>query len=179
MGRQGGKFEAAPDRAPAGGSAAVIARPGVHPGLRCLIVGAGEAGRAIARDLDRTPDFGLRPIGFLDDDPAAPERAGADLPMLGSTGDLAAVAEEQAVDVVIVAIPSLPTARIRGLARAAAAAGAGVRYLPTFLAPLERDARLSDLRRLRVDRLLGRDELRVVRQASRAVVEGRRVLVTG
>ncbi|HEV8649342.1 MAG TPA: polysaccharide biosynthesis protein [Actinomycetes bacterium] len=153
--------------------------PAARQGLRCLIVGAGEAGRAIARDLVRTPDFGLRPIGFLDDDPAAPARARPDLPVLGTTGDLVAVAEEQAVDVVIVAIPSLPTARIRSLARAAAAAGVGVRYLPTFVAPLERDARLSDLRRLRVDRLLGRDELRVVRRGSRALVEGKRVLVTG
>jgi FlaA1/EpsC-like NDP-sugar epimerase len=162
-----------------GGELSAAAEPSAGAGRRCLIVGAGEAGRAIARDLVRTPDFGLRPIGFLDDDPAAPARVGPGLPVLGGTGDLAAVAEEQAVDVVIVAVPSLPTARIRSLARAAAAAGVGVRYLPTFIAPLERDARLSDLRRLRVDRLLGRDELRVVRQASRAVVAGRRVLVTG
>ncbi|HEY8951801.1 MAG TPA: polysaccharide biosynthesis protein, partial [Candidatus Dormibacteraeota bacterium] len=53
------------------------------------------------------------------------------------------------------------------------------RYLPSFGAALERDARVSDLRRLRVDRLLGRQELHVVRTASRAVVEGKRVLVTG
>jgi len=165
---------AAPDRTDADPAA-----PAIRQGLRCLIVGAGEAGRAVARDLGRTPDFGLCPIGFLDDDPAAPAGAGPGLPVLGSTGELVAVAEEQAVDVVIVAIPSLPTARVRSLARAAAAAGAGVRYLPTFIAPLQRDARLSDLRRLRVDRLLGRDELRVVRQGSRALVEGRRVLVTG
>jgi len=174
----GGEFEAAARAsawaAPGGATAAPVARQG----LSCLIVGAGEAGRAIARDLLRTPDFGLRPIGFLDDDPAA-AAAGSELPVLGTTSELAAVAEERAVDVVIVAIPSLPTARIRSLARAAAAAGVVVRYLPTFIAPLEREARLSDLRRLRVDRLLGRDELRVVRQGSRAVVEGKRVLVTG
>jgi FlaA1/EpsC-like NDP-sugar epimerase len=62
---------------------------------------------------------------------------------------------------------------------AAAAAGLGVRYLPSFGAALERDARISDLRRLRVDRLLGREEVRVVRRGSRATVAGKRVLVTG
>ncbi len=148
-------------------------------GLRCLIVGAGEAGRALARDLRRTPEFGLDPIGFLDDDPVAVRRAVAGMPLLGATGELARIAEQRSVDVVIVAIPSLPAAKIRELVLAGAAAGANVRYLPTFVAALERDARVSDLRHLRVDHLLGRQEMRVVRTASRAVVAGKRVLVTG
>jgi FlaA1/EpsC-like NDP-sugar epimerase len=148
-------------------------------GLRCLVVGAGEAGRALARDLRRTPEFGLDPIGFLDDDPTARRRAVPGVPVLGGTGDLVRIAEQKLVDVVIVAIPSLPAAQIRGLALAGAAAGASVRYLPTFVAALERDARVSDLRHMRVDHLLGRQEMRVVRTASRAVVAGKRVLVTG
>ena len=37
-------------------------------GLRTLIVGAGEAGRALCRDLQRVSSFGLVPVGFLDDD---------------------------------------------------------------------------------------------------------------
>jgi FlaA1/EpsC-like NDP-sugar epimerase len=81
--------------------------------------------------------------------------------------------------VVIVAIPSLRPPEIRRLAVEAAAAGLAVRYLPSFGAALERDARISDLRRLRVDRLLGRDEVQVVRRGSRATVAGKRVLVTG
>jgi FlaA1/EpsC-like NDP-sugar epimerase len=148
-------------------------------GLRCLIVGAGEAGRAVARDLRRTPEFGLDPIGFLDDDPAAGKRAVGGVPLLGGTEELAQIAEQHSVDVVIIAIPSLPAPKIRALALAGAAVGASVRYLPTFVAALERDARVGDLRRLRVDRLLGRQEMRVVRTSSRAIVAGKRVLVTG
>ena len=144
---------------------------------RCLVVGAGEAGRTIARDLRRSPSFGIVPVGFLDDNRSARPLAG--LPVLGTTAELAAVAAAEQIDVVIIAIPSLPTARIRQLAEAAAAAGVTVRYLPSFVAALERDARVSDLRRLRVDQLLGREELHVVRLASRAVLEGKRVLVTG
>ena len=116
-------------------------------GLRCLIVGAGEAGRAIARDLRRAPEFGLNPIGFLDDDPSAVRRAVTGVPMLGGTGELAEIAEQASIDVVIIAIPSLSAAEIRKLAVAGATAGASVRYLPTFIAALERDVRVSDLRR--------------------------------
>src|SRR6266566_2200553 len=146
-------------------------------GRRTLIIGAGEAGRVLARDLKRAPEYGLLPIGFLDDDPTKVRTAG--LPVLGATSDLVIIAARYAADVAIVAIPSLEPGGIRRLAEAASSAGVSVRYLPSFGAALERDARISDLRRLRVDRLLGRQEMRVVRTASRAVVEGKRVLVTG
>jgi FlaA1/EpsC-like NDP-sugar epimerase len=140
-------------------------------------VGAGQAGRTMARDLRRMPEFGIRPVGFLDDNPLKGPALG--LPVLGRTSDLRRVAVEHSVDVVIVAIPSLSAVRIRQLAEAASGAGVAVRYLPSFVAALERDARVSDLRRLRVDRLLGREEVHVMRMNSRAVVEGKRVLVTG
>ena len=148
-------------------------------GLRCLVVGAGEAGQTIARDLGRTPSFGLVPVGFLDDDPAKRDATFSGLPVVGGTDEFVHAAEELTVDVVVVAIPSLPAREVRRLGAEAAAVGASVRYLPSFVAAIERDARISDLRRLRVDRLLGRDEMRVVRTASRAVVAGKRVLVTG
>ena len=146
-------------------------------GLRTIIIGAGAAGRILARDLKRTPEYGLLPIGFLDDDPTNKGVTG--LPVLGRTGDLVTIAASHAADVAIVAIPSLAPGDVRRLAESASTAGVSVRYLPSFGAALERDARISDLRRLRVDRLLGRQEMRVVRTASRAVVEGKRVLVTG
>lgn len=146
-------------------------------GLRTIVIGAGEAGRILARDLRRTAEYGLVPIGFLDDDPT--KKGAAGLPVLGTTSDLVTIASIHAVDVAIVAIPSLAPGQVRRLAESASAAGVSVRYLPSFGAALERDARISDLRRLRVDRLLGRQEMHVVRTASRAVVEGKRVLVTG
>jgi FlaA1/EpsC-like NDP-sugar epimerase len=150
---------------------------GHRAGLRCLIVGAGEAGRTLARDLRRVPSYGLVPVGFLDDNPSKKRVAG--MHVFGSTKDIVPIAESQSIDVVIIAIPSLPPRDLRRLSEEAAAAGASVRYLPSFLAAVERDARVSDLRRLRLDRLLGRSEMRVTRRESASVVAGKRVLVTG
>ena len=145
--------------------------------LRCLVVGAGEAGRAIARDLMQIPEFGLNPIGFIDDD--ARSRSILGVPVLGTTDELGQIARRLSVEVVVVAIPSLAPSAIRRLAEIGAEAGANVRYLPSFVAAMERDARISDLRRLQVDLLLGRQEVHVVRSASRSSVAGKRVLVTG
>jgi len=154
-------------------------RNGRRQGCPCVIVGAGEAGRAIARDLRRVQSFGITPIGFLDDRLAGRRRVAAGLPILGRTDDLAAVALAHGVEAVVVAIPSLPNREIQRLAAAGAAAGLTVRFLPSFGTALERPARLSDLRRLSMSRLLGRDERHVVRPSSAAVVAGKRVLVTG
>jgi FlaA1/EpsC-like NDP-sugar epimerase len=142
-------------------------------------VGAGEAGRAVARDLRRVESIGLVPIGFLDDRLAGRRRSVAGLPVFGTTSELAAVARAQNVEAVVVAIPSLPGREIRRLVNAAATEGLGVRYLPSFGDVLERQARLGDLRNVSMARLLGRDEQRVVRSSSAAVVAGKRVLVTG
>jgi FlaA1/EpsC-like NDP-sugar epimerase len=144
--------------------------------LRALIVGAGEAGHALARDLTAAPDFGLLPVGFLDDDPNA---AGAhDLPVLGRLADLTDIIIADRVEVVVLAIPLLPPELFRQCAQAAAAAGASVRYLPSFIAALERVGG-SDMRRLDVHRLIGRPEMHVVSAEVRSVIAGQRVLVTG
>lgn len=143
--------------------------------LRTLIVGSGAAGQALARDLRETPDFGLDPVGFLDDR----EQEDSSLPHLGRLEDLPEVAASASVSVVIVAIPSLPPSRIAALTTAAAAYGLKVRFLPSFLAAVERDVRASDLRTLHLGDLLGRQEVHVISPGARAVVAGRRVLVTG
>jgi FlaA1/EpsC-like NDP-sugar epimerase len=145
--------------------------------LRTLVVGAGVAGRALARDLRAAPEFGLTPVGFLDDDPA--KEGSPNLPVIGPLDQLTEIARAHAVDVVVLAIPRLEPATFRKVAAAAAAAGARVRYLPSFVAALERTVIGSDMRGLDVGRLIGRDEIHVVSAEAGAIIEGRTVLVTG
>jgi FlaA1/EpsC-like NDP-sugar epimerase len=144
---------------------------------RTLVVGAGVAGRALARDLAAAPEFGLQPVGFLDDDPA---KSGTDdVAVVGTLDQLTEVALRMSVDVVVLAIPRLDPAIFRKVAAAAALAGATVRYLPSFVAAIERGVVGSDMRWLDVGRLIGRDEINVVSAAAGAILEDRCVLVTG
>ena len=75
--------------------------------------------------------------------------------------------------------PGSPLSLFREVAARAAAAGASVRYLPSFVAALERSVVGTDMRWLDVSRLLGRDEIHVVSPAARAEITDRVVLVTG
>lgn len=148
-------------------------------GLRTLVVGAGEAGQALARDLARTPEFGLDPVCFLDDDPAKRADATGDLPVLGGLDETRAAVSAYRIEVVVVAIPGLAPDRFHQVARDAEAEGANVRYLPSFIAALRRDVVGSDMRSLDVRELIGRAEVHVVSPEARSTIVGRRVLVTG
>lgn len=142
-----------------------------------MIVGAGEAGWALARDLLRVPEYGLEPVGFVDDDPG--KQGNESLPRLGTLADTGAVARAHGVEVVVVAVPGLPPERFHEVTAAGNDAGCTVRYLPSFVAALRRDVVGGDLRSLDVNRLIGRQEVHVVSAGARRVIAGRRVLVTG
>ncbi len=148
-------------------------------GASTLIVGAGQAGTSLARDLHRVKSFGLTPIGFLDDDPEKLGRKFRSTPVLGTVDDLEKVLQRTGAEVVVIAIPSMGSADIHALARRAALHGARVRHLPPFLAALQREIAGSDMRDLQVGSLIGRDEMRVVSAGSAAAITGKRVLVTG
>jgi FlaA1/EpsC-like NDP-sugar epimerase len=145
--------------------------------MRTLIVGAGVAGRALARDLEAAPQFGLRPVGFVDDDPT--KQAVTAYPVLGPLDRVAEIALTEDIDVVVMAIPALDHDVFRKVAQGAAAAGASVRYLPSFVAALERRVVGSDMRWLDVGQLIGRDEVHVVSSAAGAIIKDKVVLVTG
>ena len=75
-------------------------------GLNTLVVGAGEAGRTLVRALRRSPNYGLVPIGFLDDADGLGRAVG--LPVFGPISALAEMARARKADACVVAIPSLP-----------------------------------------------------------------------
>jgi FlaA1/EpsC-like NDP-sugar epimerase len=143
--------------------------------LRTLVVGAGEAGRALARDLAATPKFGLEPIGFVDDDVIVDPP----FPVLGTLSDVAEIAAREEIAVVVIAIPGLDPPVFKQVTQAASAAGATVRYLPSFVAALERRVVGSDMRWLDVGQLIGRDEVHVVSPEAAAIIADRVVVVTG
>ncbi len=146
-------------------------------GLTALIVGAGAAARTVMRDLRDSPDYGLRPVGLLDDDPGIRSVWGT--PVLGPLRELRRVVREHQIQVIVIAIPSLPPAELSSLIRTATDTGAHVRYLPSFLSALERAARAADMRTVSYSDLLGRTERRILQPSVQAMVKGARVLVTG
>src|SRR2546421_10415133 len=151
-----------------------------------LVVGGGDGGRLVVRELARNPGLDLRPVGFVDDDPrkqGMKDEYG--LKVLGSTSseDLARILDEVEPDQVVIAIPSAPgTLRARVVA-ACRERGIPVRTTPTMF-ELLRDgsgqlAVMRQLREVRVEDVLGREPVLMELERVGAYLSGQVVLVTG
>jgi exopolysaccharide biosynthesis polyprenyl glycosylphosphotransferase len=100
-------------------------------GKPVLIMGAGLIGSQVARRLDNHPEYGLAPVGFLDDDPRSiAEVGGRDVPVLGTAEDLDKIVERTGVRDLIVAFSSVADARISRLIQRCQELGIEVSVVP-------------------------------------------------
>jgi FlaA1/EpsC-like NDP-sugar epimerase len=151
-----------------------------------LIIGGGDGGRLVVRELVRNPALRLRPVGFVDDDPrklGSKDEHG--LKVLGTTSseDLTRILDEVEPDEVVIAIPSAPGTLRARVVTACRQRGIPVRTMPTVFELLREGSgtmRVArQLRAVRVEDMLGRDPVRMELERVGAYLAGQRVLVTG
>ncbi|MFN8131751.1 MAG: nucleoside-diphosphate sugar epimerase/dehydratase [Solirubrobacteraceae bacterium] len=165
---------------------AVLERPlrGFHAAKDArdvLIVGAGEGGRMVLREMLRNPNLRYRPVGFVDDDP---RKRGLmvdnGVKVLGETKDLARILDEVEPDEVIIAIPSAPGATRGRVVTACRARGIPIRTLPTVFELLQGGMNvMRQVRDLKVEDVLGREPVRMEIDRVGAYLSGQVVMVTG
>jgi FlaA1/EpsC-like NDP-sugar epimerase len=159
----------------------------VQKGARdVLIVGGGDGGRLVVRELARNPQLRLRPVGFVDDDPrkqGIKDEHG--LKVLGTTSseDLAKILDEVEPEEVVIAIPSAPGTLRARVVTACRKRGIQVRTTPTVF-ELLRDGSgqlqvTRQLRAVRVEDMLGREPVRMELERVGAYLANEVVLVTG
>jgi FlaA1/EpsC-like NDP-sugar epimerase len=151
-----------------------------------LIVGGGEGGRLVVRELVRNPQLRMRPVGFVDDDPrkvGVKDEYG--LKVLGTTSsdDLSRVLDEVEPDEVVIAIPSAPgTVRARVVA-ACRTRGIPVRTTPTVFELLKDGSGelkvTRQLREVKVEDILGREPVRMEVERVGAYLANEVVMITG
>ncbi|MGA2112018.1 MAG: nucleoside-diphosphate sugar epimerase/dehydratase [Anaerolineales bacterium] len=153
--------------------------PGSALERRVLVVGAGDAGSLVVREMLRNPDLHLQPVGFLDDDPAKLHQRIHGVAVLGSIQELAAVSAEEVVDEVVIAMPSAPGEVFRRVTDACRLARLPFRTMPGIYELVGGRFSASRLRGVEVGDLLRREPAATSDQAVGLALGGRRVLVTG
>jgi FlaA1/EpsC-like NDP-sugar epimerase len=147
-------------------------------GLRTLIIGAGDTGESLLRELKKNPGE-YNPIGFVDDDR---EKAGVKIhgvPVLGDRDSLQRLIEEYGVREVIIAIPGTTGRVMREIFEVCRRTHARFRTVPTRGEMVRGAARISQIRLVDLEDLLGRDVVTMDQQVLRRSLTGSRVLVTG
>jgi FlaA1/EpsC-like NDP-sugar epimerase len=148
---------------------------------RVLIVGAGEGGRLVLREVLRNPQLGLAPVGFVDDDPLKRGIRIDGVKVLGPTDQLARILDEAEPDEITFAIPSAPGTLRARVVRAARQRGIPVRTLPTVFELLQSGSGqvVRQVREIQVEDILGREPVVIELDRVGAYLHGETVLITG
>jgi len=154
-------------------------RNALREAKRVLIVGAGDAGALVVRELQKPSQLNLIPIGFLDDDPAKQNHQIYGVSVIGRVNKLSSILDTQQVDEVIIAIPSAPGKIIRMVNDACRQKGIASRTMPGIYELIGGTVSVNRLREVDITDLLRREPVRVNDEKVGRVIEGRRVLVTG
>lgn len=146
---------------------------------RVAVLGAGEAGAGIVREMLRNPRLGLHPAVVLDDDPRKIGKSLQGVRIVGRIDELAALAGTFDIHQALLAIPSADKELVSRALEASAAVGVPLKVLPGVSELVRGPASVRDARQTRIEDLLGRAQVETDLDAVQLLLAGRRVLVTG
>jgi FlaA1/EpsC-like NDP-sugar epimerase len=148
-------------------------------GKRVLIVGAGDAGMALLKELALDSASGYRPVAFMDDDSGKWGQRIHGVPVIDGIMGVVKAATDLRAEEILVCIPSASPAQMRRILGALRKLSLPVRILPSLAELVAGTALRRNLRRPGIEDLLNREEFQIDVEATRKVVGGRVVLVTG
>jgi FlaA1/EpsC-like NDP-sugar epimerase len=146
---------------------------------RVLVVGAGDAGTIVVREMLNNPSLGMDVIGFVDDDPRKRSARIAGLPVLGNRRAITQLAADYDIDLVVIAIPAAPGREVRDIVTICETAGVPTKIMPGLYEMLGGTVNVSQLRNVQIEDLLRREPVHRDTEAVHRLTAGRRVLVTG
>lgn len=146
---------------------------------KVLIMGAGDAGESLVREIQHRPQLGMRVVGFLDDHQAKWNSQIRGVPVLGPIDKVGEYAEELDVSEALIAIPSASGKRIREIIRALDDAGLEFKTIPGVDQVVSGRVHVSQLRPVNLEDLIRREETDLPGDPVKELLRGRRVLVTG
>lgn len=146
---------------------------------RALVVGAGDAGELLTRDLKRNPSLDYEVVGFIDDDVRKGGRQIHGLEVLGTVDSLEELCREHEVDELLVAIPGATLEEHKRIFERCRSSGLPFKSVPALKELLFGEARISQLQEVGPEHLLGRESVQLDEASIRAEIAGKRVLITG
>lgn len=146
---------------------------------RTLIVGAGQAGRMLVRQINQSDNHRMNPVGFIDDNSHLQNLTVNGVRVLGTLEQLESVVESHAIDKIVFAIPSMNYQDRLALIKRAKALCTNVHTLPMIEEVAAGKVAVNQMRQVSIDDLLGREPVELDISGIQSEVEGKTVLVTG
>lgn len=153
--------------------------PHINGGSRTLIVGAGEAGSLLLKEIHRQPVASYNVIGFIDDDPEKKGMRLHGVPVLGNILHLPALVGDYGIEDVIIAMPSADRSVIRKVPDICRKARVRFKTLPSISELIDGTFTISQIKDVEIEDLLGRDSVVLDEQGIANYLTGKKVLVSG
>lgn len=144
-----------------------------------LIIGAGDAGELVAKELLKNAQLNLKPVGFLDDNPDKFKQQIHGVPVIGKLRDISKIIESKMVNEVIIAIPSGSGGVVRSVSDACHRSHIPFRTMPGLYELLGGKVSVSRLREVDIADLLQREPTNIDDKVVGEVLKAKKVLVTG
>ena len=146
---------------------------------KVLIIGAGDAGALLLREIERYHVANRQVIGFIDDDKNKIGKSMLGVKILGSRNDITEIAADKVIDEIIIAMPSVKGKEIKAIIDICKQTNCKLTILPGIYEIIEGKVGISQLRPVDVEDLLGRDPVKLDTTAVKEYLTGKIVLITG
>lgn len=146
---------------------------------RILLIGAGQAGLMVAKELAQRPDLGLKPVAFVDDAPTKRGLVVHGIPVLGTTAEIPEIAARKNVKDALITIAQAPGRDIRRIRDLCVDHGLTTKIIPGIYEIVGGHVNLSRIREVGIEDLLGREPVELDASAVSEELRGRVVMVTG
>ena len=146
---------------------------------RFLILGAGDAGEALLREMLRMKVQQYDVVGFLDDDTIKQGMSIHGITVLGKVDDLPKICEKQRIDEVAIAIPSASRQQLRHIVHLCQGTKVGFQTVPSITDIASGKLSVSQIRQVDINDLLGRDVIELDTDSIELFLKGKTILVTG
>ncbi|WP_244925912.1 polysaccharide biosynthesis protein [Holdemania filiformis] len=150
-----------------------------NQGRNILLIGAGDAGRLILRDVQRT-EFNVGKVQcIIDDNPNKWGRYIENIPIVGGRDEIMASVEKYQIQQILIAIPSAKAEEKRDILNICKETGCELKILPGIYQLVNGDVMLSKMKEVAVEDLLGREPIQVNLDEIFEHLKGKVILVTG
>jgi len=151
----------------------------VAPSSRLLIVGAGDTGEMVIREIAKHPELDYKPVGFIDDDPDKKGRRIHNLKVLGTREDIPKIVSQKNIDEIIIAIPSAPGRIVREIVNYCQKVKVELKIVPEIPKILKEGVAFTDVRKVKPEDLLGRKTVEINNEDAKNFLQDKIILVTG
>ena len=149
------------------------------PLRRVLIMGAGDAGALILREMQNNRALNYLPVGLLDDDPAKQHARIYGVPVMGTRHEIPQLARVHGIDEVVIAMPTAPGSAIREVRAICAGASIATKTIPGLYELIGGTVNINQIREVRIEDLLRREPVRTDLAAVEGFLANTVVMVTG